>query len=243
MTTSDHKTREKLLIAYCQGRVCVCTRVRVCVQLGTVKLADWHHMDASLIAGRFRRNTRHRPRLMHFDHWRQPIKFTVPSCMGIPAFICVPVWVQCVYIRLPLFIASLLYLSCAWRETENKNLMVSNFWVDVRPLWSTDGPWTWSFQVWWSSFNWNISSTPRIWLKYVSFSLSKHMRTNGTESVYRLVQCNWFSDVTGSCNSGACRDFKEPISLHRSVCVTWAPTNDPPHPTSTLHREEGKSTP
>ena len=35
---------------------------------------------------------------------------------------------------------------------------------------------------------------------------------------YRLVQWNWFSDVTDACSSGASSDHREPISLHQAVC-------------------------
>ena len=37
--------------------------------------------------------------------------------------------------------------------------------------------------------------------------------------LHSLVQWNWFSDVTNTCNAGASSDQREPISLHQAVCL------------------------
>ena len=53
---------------------------------------------------------------------------------------------------------------------------------------------------------------------YLSMCICVCVRTSHVHA-YSLVQCNWFSDATDACNSGASGDHREPISLHQAVCL------------------------
>ena len=65
------------------------------------------------------------------------------------------------------------------------------------PIWPTDGPWILSCQVWWSSFNWNISLTQRTWLRCVILWLIKYNQSN----TCRLMA------LTGSCLCNLSSDY------------------------------------